>query len=111
MVALVLSAWHIVGAQQITDFLPSSPDIPGFTIPTLSVFLLSPPLLPPGSQSCAGSWNLETELMWSQACSGRMVQSAEGPGHAGWAQPRDQLPHRDSGAARLETVPDLWRFS
>ena len=35
MVALVLSAWHIVGAQQITDFLPSSPDIPGFTIPTL----------------------------------------------------------------------------
>jgi len=51
MVALVLSAWHIVGAQQITDFLPSSPDIPGFTIPTLSVFLLSPPLLPPGSQS------------------------------------------------------------
>ena len=51
MVALVLSAWHTVGAQQITDFLPSSPDIPGFTIPTLSVFLLSPPLLPPGSQS------------------------------------------------------------
>ena len=51
MVALVLSAWHIVGAQQITDFLPSSPDIPGFTIPTLSVFFLSPPLLPPGSQS------------------------------------------------------------
>ena len=39
MVALVLSAWHTVGAQQITDFLPSSPDIPGFTIPTLSVFL------------------------------------------------------------------------
>ena len=50
MVALVLSACNIVGAQQITDFLPSSPDIPGFTVPTLSVFLLSPPLLPPGSQ-------------------------------------------------------------
>ena len=42
MTALVLSAWHIVGAQQMTDFLPSSPDVPGFIVPTPSVssFLL-----------------------------------------------------------------------
>ena len=37
MVALVLSAWHRAEAQQITDAPPSSPDIPGFTIP-LSLF-------------------------------------------------------------------------
>lgn len=40
MTAHVLGPWHVEGARQMTDSLPSS-SVPGFIIPTASVYLPS----------------------------------------------------------------------